>query len=143
MPLADLIINEQLRIPAAELSWAAARASGAGGQNVNKVSSKVELRFSVWRASTLSWPVKRRLEAASAHRMTGDGILVITSQVHRDQSQNLREVLDRLRELIRDALVEPKLRTKTKPTKSSKRRRLDGKKLQGEKKRERRSGFDD
>lgn len=140
----DLEVQPGIVIPARELTWSAARASGPGGQNVNKVSSKVDLRFDLRANESLAPDVKARLRAkAGASRMDADGRVVIVSQVTRDQSRNLEDARDRLAAMIREALVRPKPRKKTKPTRGSKERRLGEKKARGETKRARRSPGDD
>ncbi len=132
-----LIINDLITIPAAELDWAAARASGPGGQNVNKVSSKVELRFSLATTTSLIEPVKTRLRQMAGSRLTPEGDLLIVCQVHREQHRNLEEARQRLRELILQALVKPKKRVATRPTKASKERRVQAKRQRSETKRAR------
>ena len=140
-----LQINEKITIPAAELDWAAARASGPGGQNVNKVSSKVELRFALTTTRSLNEFVKARLLQMAGSRLTPDGDILIVCQVHREQHRNLEEARERLKELILQALVRPRKRVATKPTKASKQRRVQSKREQSEKKKHRssRGGDDD
>lgn len=125
--VADLIVSASLVVPAAELRWAAVRASGPGGQNVNKVSTKVELRFDIAACSVLSEAVKARLLLAASHRLDRAGSVVLTSDETRSQSQNLELVRARLAELIRASLTAPKTRRATRPSRGSVRRRLDSK----------------
>jgi ribosome-associated protein len=106
------------------------RASGPGGQNVNKVASAVELRFNV-RSSSLPPDVKERLIAIAGSRMTADGVLLIDSREHRTQSQNRLAARGRLAALIRKALVRPRARRPTKPRKGATEKRLTSKKLRG------------
>ena len=107
------------------------RAQGAGGQNVNKVSSAVHLRFDI-AASSLPEPVKERLLAVGDQRITTDGVVVIKAQTHRSQDKNRAEALQRLQELVDSVATPPKPRKPTKPTKASKERRLQGKTQRGE-----------
>ena len=137
-----LPVTALLTIPAADLEWSAARGSGPGGQNVNKVASKVELRFDLTGTSALNQAVKERLRGLAANRLDSEGRILIISQESRDQRNNLETALRKLRELILKALVPPKKRRPTKPTRASKERRLDSKRVHSDKKRRRSSPED-
>jgi ribosome-associated protein len=125
-------------LPAADLSWTAVRASGPGGQNVNKVSSKVVLRFDLARTRALDDGTRARLRAIAGARVDTDGILTVTSQLTRDQTRNLEDARNKLADLVRRALVRVAPRRPTKPTASSRRRRVEDKRRHADKKRARR-----
>ena len=116
------------------------RSSGPGGQNVNKVSTAVQLRFDIANSPSLINEAKARLIQLAGKRVSGDGVLVITANRFRTQEKNREDALNRFHELIRKALEKPRPRHKTKPTKASKEKRLDEKKKRGEIKRLRRGG---
>jgi ribosome-associated protein len=134
-----LRVTRAVVIPAADLAFRAARASGPGGQNVNKVASKVDLRFDLEGTGVLSQETKARLRALPGVRLDAEGRVIVVVQDTRDQPRNLALARQRLAELIRRALVRPKKRKKTRATKASKRRRLDAKRRTSEKKRGRRT----
>ncbi|HEX6960096.1 MAG TPA: alternative ribosome rescue aminoacyl-tRNA hydrolase ArfB [Ferrovibrio sp.] len=124
-------INHRISLDEKELSFSFIRASGPGGQNVNKVSTAVQLRFDVRHSPSLPEPVRQRLEKLAGRRLTQDGVLVLTAQQHRSQDRNREEALIRLADLIRAAAVAPKVRRSTKPTRASQQRRLEGKSKRG------------
>jgi ribosome-associated protein len=133
----DLVVRAGVVVPERELVWAAVRSSGPGGQNVNKVSSKVELRFDFEATDVLTPSVKTRLRALAQHRLDADGCILIVSQVTRTQPQNLADARQRLSDLIALALVVPKVRRATKPSRAAKRARLKNKRAQSDKKQSR------
>jgi ribosome-associated protein len=134
----DIVVTPWLTVPAGELSFAFARSGGPGGQNVNKVSSKVELRWNVRQSRALSNADYTQLMQKLGNKLTTEGELIVTSTRTRDQIQNREDALDKLALILRAALHRDKPRRATKPTKASKRRRVEGKRHRAEIKRNRR-----
>jgi ribosome-associated protein len=130
-PAALIAVTDSLSLDPREIEESFVRAAGPGGQHVNKTSTAVQLRFDVRRSPSLPDDVRARLERLAGRRLTNDGVLVIVAQGQRSQMRNRLEALDRLIELIRAAVPPPTPRRKTRPTKASKRRRLEGKKRRG------------
>ena len=134
-------ITPSVQIDERELQIDFVRASGPGGQNVNKVATAAQLRFDV-NASSLPGDVKRRLMRLAGNRLTTEGVLLIEAKRFRTQEQNREDAIQRFVELVRKALIPPKPRKKTKPTAASKAKRLKEKKLRGDTKRLRNRPFD-
>ncbi len=132
-------VNRFISIKESEISLEFIRASGPGGQNVNKVASAVQLRFDVSHSPSLPEEVRERLIKLAGRRVTSEGILIIHASRFRTQERNRQDAIDRLIELIRKAARKPKVRRKTKPSLESKKRRLEAKRRRGEVKRLRRS----
>ena len=128
-----LIISTRVSIPLGEIEMSAVRSSGPGGQNVNKVSSAIHLRFDIERSS-LPDQYKTRLLKLKDKRITAAGIINIKAQNHRDQEKNRADALNRLAQLIQSVASSPKKRIATKPTRASKKRRLENKRRHGDKK---------
>jgi ribosome-associated protein len=132
-----LVITSHVQIPQSELVESFVRASGPGGQNVNKVASAVELRFDVARSPSLSEALRARLLARRDRRLTADGVLVIQASRFRDQAKNRDDARARLAEIVRAAMHVPKKRVATKPTRASQERRITAKKKRAQHKRAR------
>jgi len=124
-------------IPEAELRWTAVRASGPGGQNVNKVASKIDLRFDFEQSAALSDELKARIRVTARARLDAEGRLQITSQLTRNQPDNLEDARSKLAEIVRSALVTPKKRRKTKPSRAKKAARVAEKRVNAQKKQSR------
>jgi ribosome-associated protein len=124
-------VTAQISIDEREIGETFVRASGPGGQNVNKLSTAVQLRFDARHSPSLAPEVRARLERLAGWRLTRDGVIVIIAQRHRTQARNRRDALDRLIDLIRQAAVVPVKRRPTRPTKASRERRIEGKKRRG------------
>lgn len=135
----DIAVHARLTIPAAELAFAFARSGGPGGQNVNKVASKVELRWNVASSTALRDDDRAWLLDRLRSRLTGDGTLIVTSTATRDQLKNRGDAVAKLALIVRTALERPKQRHETKPTRASKRRRVADKRRHSEIKRNRRA----
>ncbi len=131
------LLVAHLVIPEAELRWTAVRASGPGGQNVNKVASKVDLRFDFEQSDALTGELKARIRASAVARLDAEGKLHITSQLTRNQPDNLEDARQKLAEILRAALVTPKRRRKTKPSRAKKAARVAEKRVHAQKKQSR------
>jgi ribosome-associated protein len=136
-------ITADIVIPDEELEWKFIRASGPGGQNVNKVSSAVQLRFLLPLNTSLPVAARNRLRAIAGQKLVDDGSILFAARSERSQEQNRRAASERLADLIRTAMIEPKIRKKTRPTKGSQERRIESKKRRGAAKSQRgRQGWD-
>lgn len=136
-----LRVNSHLEIPESEIEESFVRSTGPGGQNINKVSTAVQLRFDVFNSPGLSDEVKSRLAHLAGRRMTDEGLLVIEAKRYRSQEKNRQDARERLADLIRSALHKPTPRKRTRPSPAARQRRLDAKKKRGEIKRSRRERY--
>src|SRR5271154_2243099 len=123
-----ILVTAHISIDEREIAETFVRASGPGGQNVNKLSTAVQLRFDVRHSPSLPPDVRARLERLAGSRLTNDGVVVIIAQRHRTQARNRQDALDRLIDLIRQAAIPPVKRRPTRPTRASRERRIEGKK---------------
>ena len=139
----ELTVTEKLSIPMSEIDMRAVRAQGSGGQNVNKVSTAIHLRFDISNSTALPDRVRNKLLASGDQRITSEGVLIIKSQESRSQDRNRQAALDRLAALVRGALQEKKPRVPTKPSRRAKSKRLDAKSRRGELKKSRKQVIDD
>ena len=133
-----LKVNNRIQIPFTEFDFTFSRSGGPGGQNVNKVNTKVTIRWSVIKSKTLPDDVRRRFQAKYHRRITKDGDLVMQSQRYRDQGRNVADVLEKLRGLLLEVATAPRQRKPTKPSRGSNERRLDAKRRASSKKQMRR-----
>jgi ribosome-associated protein len=140
--MSDLYVSPRLTIASAFLQWSASRSSGPGGQNVNKVSTKVTLKFDLARCEAIDAVWRHRIEARHANRINAEGELVIQSDIHREQPRNLADARSRLARLLAECQAAPKKRLPSKPSLGAQRRRIETKHRTGEKKKLRRGSFE-
>lgn len=128
----DLDIDDRVRIPARDLRWSAARSGGPGGQNVNRVATKVDLRFDLPGTTALSEAVKRRVRTLYGHRLDAEGHLIVIASSARTQARNLGLARAKLADMLRRALSAPRPRRPTRPTRASRAKRLQHKRARGQ-----------
>jgi ribosome-associated protein len=136
-----LMVTARLKIPLREFRFTFSRSSGPGGQNVNKLNTKAQLRWPVMESPSLSEAVRRRLVAKYGRRITSDGDFLVTSQRFRDAGRNVADCLEKLRAMLAEVAVAPKRRKPTRPTRSSVRRRLENKRKKSQRKQQRGSSW--
>ena len=134
MLIVKLESGQEIQIPLREIEFSFVRSSGPGGQNVNKVNSKAILRWDVANSTSLPLGTKLRFVSTFASKLTNEGISVLSSDRHRDQGRNVDDCMSKLRQMISEVATPPKPRKKTKPTRGSKKRRVQGKRAHSEKK---------
>jgi ribosome-associated protein len=137
-----ILLEDKVRVPAEAIAFRAVRSGGPGGQNVNKVSSKVELRVELALIEGLDAASEARLRFALRNQLDADGRWIVTSDLHRDQLRNLEEARAKVAQALARCLVAPKPRHATRPTRASQVRRVDAKKREGAKKKDRRGGWE-
>ena len=137
-----LVINDKVQVPLSELVYTASRSSGPGGQHVNTTDSRIQVRWNVLETAPLTETERARVRNKLASRLTESGDLILASDAHRSQHRNREEVTERLAAMLREALIPPKPRKKTKPTRASRERRLDEKRKKSRTKKDRRKKYD-
>lgn len=138
-----LVINDEVQVPLSELVYTASRSSGPGGQHVNTTDSRIQVRWNVLASSALSEAERAMVLKNLASRLTEAGDLILASDTHRSQRRNREEVTQRLAALVREALIPPKPRKKTKPTRASREKRLEEKRKKSRTKKGRGQKYDD
>lgn len=137
-----LVINDKVQVPLSELVYTASRSSGPGGQHVNTTDSRIQVRWNVLETAALTETERARVRNKLASRLTESGDLILASDTHRSQRRNREEVTERLAAMLREALIPPKPRKKTKPTRASRERRLDEKRKKSRTKKDRGKKYD-
>lgn len=137
-----LVINDKVQVPLSELVYTASRSSGPGGQHVNTTDSRIQVRWNVLETAALTETERTRVRKKLASRLTESGDLILASDTHRSQRRNREEVTERLAAMLREALIPPKPRKKTKPTRASREKRLDEKRKKSRTKKDRGKKYD-